>query len=172
MRETKGNILLIATIIIIIIIFLTLGFILIFFKANKELANEIPGPIGVLFLQRQEASPAYPMLGVEYQTINEEKAKLNDLPEGAYITSVMPDSPASRAGIQVSDIISKVNGAEINTKSDLQTVIGRFSKGQTILLTVWRQGIVPDLKAPPPGPPGKTVAKTFTLKVTLETSTN
>ncbi len=55
-------------------------------------------------------------LGVRYRLVSRDVAILNQVPQGAYIQEVIPDSPADKAGIQPGDIITKIDGQAVNTE--------------------------------------------------------
>lgn len=59
---------------------------------------------------------------------------------GIVVLEVLPDSPASKVGLQVNDVITKVNGEEIVDFKDLQNKISSFSFGDTITLEYFRNG--------------------------------
>src|SRR5207249_626560 len=50
----------------------------------------------------QFASKAF--LGVQYQMISRDLSILNEIPEGAYVQSLVSGSPADKAGVQQGDI--------------------------------------------------------------------
>lgn len=79
-----------------------------------------------------------PFLGVEYRMISRQMSVLNEIPEGAYIMTVVSDSPAEKAGIQEEDIITKINGDKVTTSNDLAKIIGKKKAGETVEMTVWR----------------------------------
>ena len=79
-----------------------------------------------------------PFLGVEFQMIPRQTAVLNDLPEGAYIQSVVDASPAQIAGLQNEDIITKIDGDKLSVDNDLAKVISKKKVGDHATLTVWR----------------------------------
>jgi serine protease Do len=96
-----------------------------------------------------------PYLGVRYLEITKEIAGLNKLPvdKGALVYSqsrdllaVIPDSPAAKAGLEVNDIITKVNGEEINQKNSLTKLIQKYSPGAEVELTIMRDGKEMNLK--------------------------
>ncbi len=49
-------------------------------------------------------------LGVQYKMISRDLSILNEIPEGAYIVTVLEGSPAFKAGLQKGDIITKIDG--------------------------------------------------------------
>ena len=88
-------------------------------------------------------------LGVSVQEVNQAFAdsfKL-DKPEGALVSTVEKGSPADKAGLQSGDVIRQVNGQTVVSSGDLPAVIGLASPGDTIKLSVWRQGAPKELTA-------------------------
>lgn len=91
-----------------------------------------------------------PYLGIRYFPLTADVAKQNDLSvmTGAYIIpsenpadpSVLPDTPASRAGLREGDVITKVAGAELNESNSLTSLLGAYEPGQKINLTINREG--------------------------------
>lgn len=85
------------------------------------------------------ASKAF--LGVASFMVSRQDALLNDLPEGAYISDVVPDSPADRAGIQIDDIITKINGDRVSDNDDgLAGIISNYKPGDSVQIDLWRAG--------------------------------
>ncbi len=79
-------------------------------------------------------------LGVQYHQINQQEATYYNLPIGAYINAVRPNSPASRAGLHQRDVITKINGQPINDTYSLEQVVAEHTPGQTVGITIWRSG--------------------------------
>ena len=80
-----------------------------------------------------------PFLGVRYKTISKDLAILNDVPEGAYIIEVVADSPAEKAGLQVEDIITKIDDVRLTgDNAELAKIIGKKKVGDTAKLAIWR----------------------------------
>jgi serine protease Do len=81
-------------------------------------------------------------IGIGVADVTPENAKFFDEtnPSGAVVTQVEPDSPASRAGLQISDVITEINGKKINDASELQAVVSETQPGTKIDLTVFRNG--------------------------------
>ncbi len=79
-----------------------------------------------------------PFMGVEYRMISRQMAVLNEIPEGAYIMTVVEGSPAAKAGVQAEDIITKINGDKLTTNNDLAKIVGKKKAGDVISLTIWR----------------------------------
>lgn len=80
-----------------------------------------------------------PFLGVAYRTITKQTALLNDVPAGALVQEVVANSPASKAGIQVNDIITDVDNNHLaDGKVEMATYINSKKIGDTVNVKVWR----------------------------------
>jgi serine protease Do len=81
-------------------------------------------------------------LGLLIQDVNRELAESFGMkkPRGAVVLRVMPDSPASKAGFKVGDVVVDFNGKKINRSSDLPLAVGRTPVGETVKVTVIREG--------------------------------
>lgn len=80
-----------------------------------------------------------PLLGVEYKLIPRETALLNDVPEGAYVVSVITESTAEKMGIKVGDILIKVDGQNIkDVQGGLAGVVNKKKIGEDISVELWR----------------------------------
>lgn len=83
-----------------------------------------------------------PYLGVTYKMIPRQLALQNDVPEGAYVQSVVADSPAQKAGLQIGDIITKIDGRKVQSRdSELATIVAKKKVGDTVALSVWREDL-------------------------------
>jgi serine protease Do len=86
--------------------------------------------------------------------ITDDVAYVYNLPvkRGAYIApsssspSIIPGSPAEKAGLKEKDIITKIDGEELSERSNLVTVIGKKSVGAQVELTILRDGNEQKLK--------------------------
>lgn len=88
-----------------------------------------------------------PFLGVSYNIISERAALLNEMPQGALVQSVVPNSSADDAGIKSGDIITKVDGKQVNdTDATLALLISKKKVGDTITVTVYQDGNPKDIK--------------------------
>ncbi|MFT4671890.1 MAG: serine protease DegQ [Pseudohongiellaceae bacterium] len=63
-----------------------------------------------------------------------------DLQEGAIVTSVLRDSAAQRAGVQVSDIIVEIDGRPIDNSRELRNTVGLLRQGKEVDLVLYRNG--------------------------------
>lgn len=78
-------------------------------------------------------------LGVSYKMISKDLALLNEVPEGAYIQSIVDASPASKAGLESGDIITKIDGKKVTEKdNDLSKIITGKKVGDTLKITYYR----------------------------------
>jgi serine protease Do len=87
-----------------------------------------------------------PYLGVRYVEITKDFAGRNNLGvnEGAYIVgdrsslAVLPNSPASKAGLREGDIITKINNDKIDAKHSLSSITGKYKVGDRVKVTYLR----------------------------------
>ncbi len=64
---------------------------------------------------------------------------LNEIPEGAYIQEVISNSPADKGGIEVEDIITKIDGKKITDKDGgLSKAISEKKIGEKVNIEIWR----------------------------------
>jgi S1-C subfamily serine protease len=104
----------------------------------------------------------HPYLGLTFGTLTSDLAENASLPvnlEGAYVNTIMKNSPADKAGIHGSttdqygkkhlgDIVIGADGHNITNSDDVVNYIGQHkSVGDNLTLTVYRNGHVIDLKA-------------------------
>lgn len=108
---------------------------------------------GIITSAEKTGKISRPFLGVRFTTITAALAKDKNLPTdtGALVSdgqdAVVPGSPAEGAGLKPADIITKINNVTLNDRRPLDSVIGRYSVGDTVSLTVIRNGKTITLKA-------------------------
>jgi S1-C subfamily serine protease len=95
-------------------------------------------PILDVFLE--EGRIIRPYLGVVYTMITEDIASLRRMPQGAFISRVMPDSPADEAGLERGDIIIKFDGQDVNDDNSLGSAIANKKVGDRVEMVVDRGG--------------------------------
>ncbi len=88
-----------------------------------------------------------PYLGIQYRLIGKQTALLNDVPQGAYIQAVVPDSPAEKAGIQEDDIVTKIDGKKLEEEGSVAAIIASHKVGDTVEIEYWRDGETKTVKA-------------------------
>lgn len=83
-----------------------------------------------------------PYIGVRYQMLDRKTAIQNKLVEGAWVEEVVEDSPASRAGIQEDDIITRFDGKQVNGDDEqgLARLILEKQIGDSVAVDIWREG--------------------------------
>ncbi|NLN19128.1 MAG: trypsin-like serine protease [Firmicutes bacterium] len=65
---------------------------------------------------------------------------------GAFITRVLPDTPADRAGLQPADVIVAANARQITSMEDLAEAVRTAGFGGTLILRLWRVGELMDMR--------------------------
>ncbi len=107
-----------------------------------------------------------PYLGIVYIPITSDVKQMYNLTvnHGVYIpnstqangaTTVIAGSPADKAGVKPGDVITKVDGKDINQQTSLISLLDNHQVGDTVTLTIVRSG--------------KTITKDVTLGVTPNT---
>ena len=80
-----------------------------------------------------------PKLGISVMTIRgSEKPTVGLIPAGVYVSAVVPESTAERAGIKTHDIIIGMDGERIALHTDLTNRLAACSAGDVITLTIYR----------------------------------
>lgn len=64
----------------------------------------------------------------------------SNITSGVYISSVEQNSPASQAGLQQGDVITKINGEEVSNSAHLRYKLFKNNVGDTIEITYLRKG--------------------------------
>jgi Do/DeqQ family serine protease len=82
------------------------------------------------------------MLGVSAYTVSPEVARVYGLEHapGVLVTQVVQGSAAERAGIEIDDIITSINGTAIRTPADLRNAIGTLRVGEEARIDLLRDG--------------------------------
>ena len=90
-------------------------------------------------------------IGIGIADVTPENAKFFDnSTTGGVVTQVELDSPAAKAGLQIGDVITEIDGQKVSDASELQVMVGQKQPGSKITLKVLREG------------------KSMTIPVTLE----
>lgn len=82
------------------------------------------------------------MLGVTIQNLTPELAKAFDVKKhkGVVITNVVKGSAAAKAGLKAGDVVTAVDGQQVNRSADLRNKVGLSPVGEQIHLTIQRNG--------------------------------
>lgn len=84
-------------------------------------------------------------LGVTVQNVDPTVSQIYGI-SGAYVISIEPGYAADRAGLHVKDLIVALDGKDISSITDLTRGLRAYKAGDTITLTVIRDGVRMDLK--------------------------
>jgi len=81
-------------------------------------------------------------MGITPQTMTAQMAQQYryDVSEGVFVCSVDPDSAADKAGLKLGDVITKMDDKDIASCEDLVAAKKSYSAGDTVTLTVYREG--------------------------------
>jgi len=81
-------------------------------------------------------------LGASIQGITPDVAESMGLKskKGALVAQVTPDGPAAKGGLQTGDLVTKIDGHEVSSQTDLTRQVALVSPGQDMHLTVLRDG--------------------------------
>ncbi len=81
-------------------------------------------------------------LGVKGDTVSADIARSLGLerPQGLMVTDVYAGGPGARAGIQQGDVITAIDGAEVNDQGGLNFRVGTKSPNASVAVTVLRDG--------------------------------
>jgi len=81
-------------------------------------------------------------IGVVIQEVSKDLATSFglDRPRGALVNSVEKGSPADKAGVEATDIITKFDGKTVEASNDLPRIVGSTRPGTKVEMEVWRKG--------------------------------
>jgi len=81
-------------------------------------------------------------LGVNVITMDSHVAQEFGIPytKGVLVASLDPEGSAAQAGVEENDVVTKANGKNVTTSSELMELIGRSKVGETLTLNVVRSG--------------------------------
>ncbi len=100
-----------------------------------------------------------PWFGASGETVTADIAASLGMPRplGVIIQDIFPDSPAAEAGLRRGDVITHVEGREVQDAEALRFRIATQAVGSEVRLTIWRKGqereVNVALIAPPETPP-------------------
>lgn len=82
------------------------------------------------------------LLGIKGGELNADLAKAFDVEaqQGAFISEVMADSAASKAGLKAGDVITALNGQKVRSFAELRAKVATTGAGKEIELTYLRDG--------------------------------
>ncbi len=108
-----------------------------------------------------------PRLGVTIADVNTSSraARLNQIPDGVFITEVEAGAPAEKAGLLAGDIIVDVNDTVITDVDQLISEVGQYKAGDTLKIKVYRAEGLLDLTANQDAPDGEYMDFEVTLAI-------
>jgi hypothetical protein len=116
-----------------------------------------PDPVQLArFLPRAEANEPGVAFGAAVRTVTDDIAAAKRLPAayGVEVGSVKPDSPAEAAGIRSGDVITGVGAYTLNGGAEqFRRAVAARRPGDTMALTVWRDGESVDVAVQFPAEP-------------------
>jgi putative serine protease PepD len=96
----------------------------------------------------------HPYLGIATQSPTKNLLS-TQASHGVLISKVQTGGPAAKAGLEVNDLIEKIDSTAVTSYDQLISVIARYTPGQTVTLTVLRDGQTKQIKVTfgnrPPG---------------------
>lgn len=129
-------------------------------EGAQSIGFAIPSNVVIRMIDdyKQFGKVRVPYIGVRYTMIvpGSSQAEEYGVEQGALIIgdaeapAIVPNSPASKAGLRTGDVITAIEDTQLTVKTPLADVISRYSINETVDLTIWRDG------------------KTETISVTLE----
>jgi len=111
------------------------------FAIPANLAKNIMGQI----MSKGKVTRGY--MGILPQELTPEMAKAFGIPNthGVAVANVVGDGPAAKAGLKVGDVITAVNGTNVEDVNSFRLQIAGFAPGTTVHLKVERNGQTMDL---------------------------
>src|SRR5579864_7198045 len=102
--------------------------------------TQIVRPTVEAIMRNGKVTHAY--MGIGINDVTPENSKFFQLSkaQGAVVSEVQPDSPGAKAGLRVGDVITKVDGRDVNDAGQLQVEVGQLQPGTTVHLDVLRDG--------------------------------
>jgi serine protease Do len=84
-----------------------------------------------------------PWLGIRIETLGDDptiREMFKGVEKGVVVRTIEADAPASKSDLRPFDLITQVDGTQIETDSQLQHEVLKKKIGQSLDLTVWRKG--------------------------------
>jgi serine protease Do len=106
-----------------------------------------------------------PWFGARLQEVTTDIAdSLNiDVPHGALVAEVAPDSPAAKAGLKAGDVIVKIDGIDVDAPQGFDFRFATKELGTTTDLSYMRSGQTADTQVAVAAAPGASVEQSLTI---------
>lgn len=92
-------------------------------------------------LETLAAGRSLPYTGVVGKSVSADVAEHFNVPYGIYVKKVNTDSPAMYAGLQAADVITEINGEQIGSMSEYESILRKYQEGDTLKIKVRRKSI-------------------------------
>lgn len=117
--------------------------------AQQEDALQMEVPDDIQYIDIESPAEGGSWLGVETHEVTSENAKTLKLnaERGVVIGKVIPDSPAAKAGLKENDVVTEINGQQVEGTSQFRRLIREIPAGRTVQLGVWRDGRAQNISA-------------------------
>jgi serine protease Do len=119
-------------------------------EGAQSIGFAIPSNIVISMIDdfKQYGKVKVPFIGVRYTMIvpGSDQAKQYSVENGALVMGdaqspgIIPNSPASKAGIKTGDVIIAIEGKKLSVKQTLSDIVSQYKIGDTIKLTIIRDG--------------------------------
>ena len=89
-----------------------------------------------------KGSVSHPYLGITYKGIDSQVQALKSLSvdHGALVTDIKTGSPADHAGVRIDDVITAIDGVELDQDNTLFAVLSKHRVGDRVKLSILRKG--------------------------------
>ena len=118
-----------------------IGMVMQDFCGNSDASTLTAVSIGEIsgIIQSLRNGKDIPYVGLYLSTVTDDISKEYDIPKGVFITEVVADSPAMKAGLQNGDVITQINGDAIKNDAMFSEKIAQLIPGTTCEISVKRQ---------------------------------
>lgn len=111
---------------------------------NVKASGNLISAIGITevkdTLERMSNGQELAYLGINGIDVTKEANESLGVPLGAYVTEIVMDSPAMKAGIQSGDIITGISGVEITSFKQYTQALSEYEPEKTVEVVINRQG--------------------------------
>jgi serine protease Do len=122
---------------------------------SAEVGNWLASPgiqgepvcIGVVSVATRRPGPGQLPMSAKAEKAGFLGVILTDAEGAAKVVDIGKDTPASKAGLQVGDLLLKVGGHKVTSRGSIAETLQRFSPGKTVVLEIRRGDEVRELKA-------------------------
>ena len=90
-------------------------------------------------------------IGITITELNKELAEsigFTGTPRGVLVRALDPNAPAAQSGVEVGDVILKINEKDIVKGGDLTRTVSEVKPGTKVKLIIWHKGVTRELNVP------------------------